>query len=116
MPFIHVHTSEAVDAACGAELAAGLSRVVAEGIGKPEQYVMAAVSGESQMVISGQTGPAAFVDVRSIGGLSAEVNGGLTRKICALLEETLGIPGDRVYMNFTDVARSDWGWNGQTFG
>ena len=116
MPFIHVHTSETVDEARAAALAADLSRLVAEGIGKPEKYVMAGVTGGVSMMMSGQIGPTAFVDVRSIGGLSPEVNGELTRAVCAALEGALGIPGDRVYVNFADVARSDWGWNGRTFG
>jgi phenylpyruvate tautomerase PptA (4-oxalocrotonate tautomerase family) len=56
------------------------------------------------------------VDIRSIGGLSDDVNRQLSQKICKLLKESLGVPPDRVYLNFTDVRPGNWGWNGDTFG
>jgi len=30
--------------------------------------------------------------------------------------ESLDIPGNRIYLNFTEVQASHWGWNGATFG
>ncbi len=42
-----------------------MSNIIAEKIGKPEQYVMVTMSG-GPMMMSGKTDPAAFVDVRSI--------------------------------------------------
>jgi phenylpyruvate tautomerase PptA (4-oxalocrotonate tautomerase family) len=68
------------------------------------------------MQMSGNAGEAAFVDVRSIGGLSDDVNRRLSQKICKLLNETLGVPQNRIYLNFADVKASHWGWNGSTFG
>ena len=56
------------------------------------------------------------MDIRSIGGLSGKVNGRLAQKVCALLQELLGITPDRVYLNFIDVPAANWGWNGSTFG
>jgi len=66
--------------------------------------------------MSGKPGEAAFVDVRSIGGLNDDVNRQLAQKICSLLKDSLGVPLDRVYLNFTEVAAGNWGWNGDTFG
>ena len=40
----------------------------------------------------------------------------LSQKVCKLLNDSLGVPEDRVYLNFTDVEASNWGWNGSTFG
>ena len=54
--------------------------------------------------------------IRSIGGLSGDVNRKLSQQVCNLLNESLGIPPNRVYLNFTDVGASHWGWNGSTFG
>jgi phenylpyruvate tautomerase len=56
------------------------------------------------------------VDLRSIGGLSDEVNRKLSQQVCKLLKDSLGISPDRVYLNFTDVEAPNWGWNGSTFG
>jgi phenylpyruvate tautomerase PptA (4-oxalocrotonate tautomerase family) len=72
--------------------------------------------GQAAMLMSGNPGDAAFVDVRSIGGLTKEVNRKLSQKVCKLLNDSLGVPEDRVYLNFTEVKASDWGWNGSTFG
>jgi phenylpyruvate tautomerase len=96
-------------------LLAALSKIVAETIGKPEQYVMVTAS-QAAMQMSGSPGDAAFVDVRSIGGLNGEVNRKLAQKVCQLLHDSLGIPPDRIYLNFTDVPAGRWGWNGNTFG
>ena len=56
------------------------------------------------------------MDIRSIGGLSGEVNRKLSQKICRLLNDALAIPPGRVYLNFTDVKAANWGWKGETFG
>jgi hypothetical protein len=82
--------------------------------GKPEEYVMVTV-GQSGMLMSGKGGDAAFVDVRGIGGLNSETNRRLSQQICKLLKDSMGITGDRVYLNFTDVEAENWGWNGSTF-
>jgi phenylpyruvate tautomerase PptA (4-oxalocrotonate tautomerase family) len=66
--------------------------------------------------MSGKPGDAAFVDVRSIGGLGGDVPANLSRKICALLAESLAIAPNRIYLNFTEVEASNWGWKGDTFG
>ncbi|MGO8925613.1 MAG: phenylpyruvate tautomerase MIF-related protein [Limisphaerales bacterium] len=96
-------------------LLAALSRIVAEAIGKPEDYVMVTVS-QAAMLMSGKPGEAAFVDLRSIGGLSHDVNRQLSQKLCRLLHESLRVPESRIYLNFTEVAASNWGWKGATFG
>jgi len=92
-----------------------LSAVVSEILGKPEQYVMI-VMEQSAIMMSGSDAPAAFVDMRSIGKLNQKTNTQLTQRICAVFEEKLGIPAERVFLNFTDVAASNWGWNSRTFG
>jgi len=115
MPLISLHTSVAVSEDKRAELLAALSRITAESIGKPEQYVMAVIQ-EGAFLMSGEPGPAAFVEVRSIGGLSANVNRTISDKLCALLSESLATSPERVYINFTEVSASNWGWNSATFG
>jgi len=115
MPLLKLETTVVLPEDKRKSLLASLSKAVADSIGKPEQYVMVAVA-PSAMLMSGVGGDAAFVDIRSIGGLSADVNRKLSQKLCKLLSETLGVPQNRTYINFTDVDASDWGWNGSTFG
>jgi phenylpyruvate tautomerase len=116
MPLIKLQTSVSVAEDKRKALLASLSRILTESIGKPEQYVMATVEESVPIVMSGQYEAAAFADVRSIGGLNTQVNAQIARKVCALLEQSLGISPNRVYLNFTDVRAGDWGWNAATFG
>ena len=115
MPLLKLETTVALSDERKQTLLASLSKIVAGTIGKPEQYVMVIVS-PAAMLMSGKPGEAALVDIRSIGGFSDDVNQRLAQKICNLLSEFLGVPPDRIYLNFTDVAAGNWGWNGDTFG
>ena len=92
-----------------------VSKQVAAITGKPEQYVMVTLS-PAQLCMAGKPDDGAFVDVRGIGGLTPEVNRKLAKALCDLLHEELGLAPARVYLNFTDVAADNWGWNGGTFG
>jgi len=115
MPLLKVETAVVLSDEKRKALLAALSKAVAGTIGKPEQYVMVAI-GSGAILMSGEPGDAAFVDIRSIGGLTADVNRKLSQQVCKLLNDSLGIAADRVYLNFTDVEASNWGWNGSTFG
>jgi phenylpyruvate tautomerase PptA (4-oxalocrotonate tautomerase family) len=115
MPLLKLETTVPLPEEKGKLLLAAFSKAVAETIGKPEQYVMITVS-QSAMLMSGKAGDAAFVDIRSIGGLNDETNRKLSQQICKLLNDLLGIAPERVYLNFSDVEAGNWGWNGSTFG
>lgn len=115
MPLLKLETSVDLSTRQRTELLPALSRILAEGIGKPEQYVMVTI-GAAAIMMSGKESDAAFCDVRSIGGLNGDVNSRLSRRICDLLQTSLGIAPDRVYLNFSNVSAADWGWSGRTFG
>ena len=115
MPLLKVETTVPLPEEKGKLLLAALSKAVAGTIGKPEQYVMVTLS-HSAMLMAGKAGDAAFVDIRSIGGLNGEINRKLSQQICKLLKDSLGIAPERVYLNFSDVEAGNWGWNGSTFG
>ena len=115
MPLLKLETTVVLSEDKRKALLVSLSKAVAETIGKPEQYVMV-TAGQAAMVMSGKPGDSAFADIRSIGGLSDNVNRKLSRQVCKLLKDSLGISPDRVYLNFTDVDAGNWGWNGSTFG
>ena len=122
MPLIKIETNQALSANESQKLCENLSRLAAEVLGKPEQYVQVVLhqNPDQHLFIMhgglpGGAGHAAFVDVRSIGGLSPQVNRVLAKRICALLAE-VDVPGERVYLNFTDVSASNWGHNGAIFG
>jgi phenylpyruvate tautomerase PptA (4-oxalocrotonate tautomerase family) len=115
MPLLRLETTVVLTDDKRKALLASLSKIVAETIGKPEQYVMLTIS-PAAILMSGKPGDAALVDVRSIGGLSGDVNRLLSQKVCRLLNESLGVSQERIYLNFTDLEAGNWGWKGTTFG
>jgi phenylpyruvate tautomerase len=116
MPLIRLQTNVSLSSEVSTGLCADLSRLCAEVIGKPEAYVVAIVDDHQTMSFGGKPGPAAFVEVRSIGGLSPTVNRSLSERICALVTSSIQVESPRVYLNFIDVAASNWGHDGGTFG
>lgn len=93
-----------------------LSRLTAEGTGKPERYVMASIRDNVTMMFGGQTDPCALLTIKSIGGLNQTVNQSLSEQIAEALEDELAIPQDHIYLTFEELAPTHWGWNGKTFG
>ncbi len=115
MPLLKLSVSVKLDDGKKATMLKSLSKMIAETLGKPENYVMVTIE-TTAMLMSGKSEPAAFADVRSIGALGPEPNRDFTEKLCAFLKDQCGIPANRVYVNFTDVDANYWGWNGSTFG
>ena len=116
MPLIKLQVATAVPQDKKHAILTAASRIMAEATGKPETYVMAMIEDNALASFAGAVYPAAFADVRGIGGLDGAVNTTISRDICALLEQELGIEADKVYLNFTDVPARNWGWNSSTFG
>jgi phenylpyruvate tautomerase len=115
MPLLKLETNVALSDEKKNLLLPALSKIVAATIGKPENYVMVTMNS-CAILMSGNVGDAAFIDVRSIGGLSAGVNRQLSNKISTLLKESLGIVENRIFLNFSDIDAGNWGWNGSTLG
>ncbi len=114
MPLIRLETDIIMNREQETDLAGKLSTIVSEELGKPLEYVMASV-GTCCILLSGEPGSAALVQIMSIGGLNAAVNGSIAATVSKLLEETLGLSPDRVYITFSDIPGENWAWQGRTF-
>jgi phenylpyruvate tautomerase len=115
MPLLKLETNVAISDEKKKSLLPALSKIVAETLGKPEDYVMVTINS-STILMAGKPGDAAFVDVRSIGNLSLAVNKQLSKSICTLLKESLGLAPGCIFLNFSDIDAANWGWKGSTFG
>jgi len=117
MPLIQLDTSCGLpDQKQKQSLAKTLSRLAAEGTGKPERYVMACVHDNVTMTMSGAPGPCALVTIKAVGGLSKSVNQTLAAQVSQLLQKELAISKDCVYLTFEELAPTHWAWDGKTFG
>src|ERR1019366_9684727 len=67
MPLLKLDTTVVLSDDKRKALFASLSKIMAETIGKPEQYVMVTI-GSAAILMSGKPGDAAWGDGRSIGG------------------------------------------------
>jgi phenylpyruvate tautomerase PptA (4-oxalocrotonate tautomerase family) len=114
MPLLKINTNRPLSGEQRADLLKTASKTVAEILGKPERYVMVTLEHNPDMMFAGACAPAAYLELKSIG-LPGERTGDLSAHLCSLIEDSLDIPRDRVYIEFADAIRHMWGWNGTTF-
>jgi len=114
MPLLSIITNQPLAEAQHRPVLEQLSRDVAETLGKPERYVMVSYRHNPHMLFGGSDDPLAYLELKSIG-LPAERTAALSATLAAAMQQHLGIPADRVYVEFADAERHLWGWNGGTF-
>ena len=115
MPLIQVFTSVS-PSDYGKALLGDLSKLAATAFGKPERWVMTCLVPGVQMTFGGDRAAAAFVAVKNVGTMSGDDTAALSRAICERVSKALGVPFDRIYIDFADAVGAMWGWNGETFG
>lgn len=114
MPYLRVDTNLPVRGGKDKNICEKLSAFTAKLLGKPETYVLCHVLGEQALSHGGSFDPAAFVTLKSIG-LPANRTTEFSAAICGFLEKELGIPPNRVYIDFADLERTLFGWDSRTF-
>jgi phenylpyruvate tautomerase len=115
MPYLKLSTTESIPDERSPQLLDQLSKLMAQQTGKPERYVMVQVEGGKAMLFAGHNQPLAYVECKSIGLTAAQAKA-ISSSLCRLLNDTLQIPSDRVYIEFSNCPAEYWGWNGSTFG
>jgi phenylpyruvate tautomerase len=114
MPMLKIQTNIILADESKKTLAALASSTVAGILGKPERYVMVGIEENPSMLFGGSDAPLAYLELKSIG-LPESQTSEFSARLAKLLEEQLGLPADRVYIEFADAPRNMWGWNGGTF-
>ncbi|MDD5036862.1 MAG: phenylpyruvate tautomerase MIF-related protein [Methylococcaceae bacterium] len=114
MPYLKIQLNRSLEAEKSQPFLALVSQQTAKELGKPESYVMAELTTNPAMLFAGTDEPAAYVELKSIG-LPSVQHKALSQLLCSLLEQELGVPPGRIYIEFTDVKGACWGWNGSTF-
>jgi phenylpyruvate tautomerase PptA (4-oxalocrotonate tautomerase family) len=112
MPYLKVQTNAPV--ASAEELARKASAFLSEQLGKPESYIMIAVEPVGTMLFAGSPDATVFVEVKSIGLTDARTTE-LSEALCGFLGAELGVPANRIYIEFAGVPRAMWGWDNRTF-
>ncbi|GMT19028.1 hypothetical protein PFISCL1PPCAC_10325 [Pristionchus fissidentatus] len=95
-----------------------LSSTLAELLHKPESYVAVHVVGDQKISFGGDSkAPAGSAILKSIGSLgTSKLNNDIAGVLHPLLEKSLGIKQNRLYIEYINLAASAVSHNGQTFG
>lgn len=111
MPFINSKVSVAMSREKKESIKAKLGEAITIIPGKSENWLMLGFEDSYDLYFQGnQNEPTAFIEVKVYGRLAASVCDELTGVICNIFQEELGIPKNRIYIKYEEVA--NWGWNG----
>lgn len=117
MPLIKVQSSVASPESAAVEaMLKQLSKSLAQHTGKPEAYIMTAFEPEVAMTFAGTTEPACYIEIKSVGSMKPEQTLAMSQDFCQQVQDSLGVPLERTYIEFADAKGYMWGWNGSTFG
>ncbi|MGK7918580.1 MAG: phenylpyruvate tautomerase MIF-related protein [Trichodesmium sp.] len=118
MPLIKVQTSvskpekDTIDS-----LLKNLSSGMAKHFSKSESYVMTIFESDIPMTFGGNSNePVCYMEIKSIGSMNPNQTKAISQDFCQQINQVLGIPTNRIYMEFSDAKGSMWGWNNSTFG
>lgn len=117
MPLIKVQTSvDTPEPATVEGLLKVLSAKLAKHLSKPESYVMTVFEAGVAMTFAGTTEPVCYVEIKSVGSMSPAQTKAMSQDFCQVINEKLGVPTNRIYLEFADAKGAMWGWNSSTFG
>jgi len=114
MPYLKAITNDTLDPRQRARFLETASRIVAEALEKPEQYMMVAMEDQAAVRFAGSDAPCCYLEMKSIG-FPGDDTGRMAQILCDLVEAELGIPPERTFIEFVDVPRPMWGWDRKTF-
>lgn len=113
MPFINTKYSADITPAQETDIKSQLAEAVSI-IGKSESWLMVGFEPNCSLYFRGEKSEKiAFVEVSLYGGASAAAYDKLTSEICRILENSLGVPRDKIYVKYSPT--DNWGWNGGNF-
>jgi phenylpyruvate tautomerase PptA (4-oxalocrotonate tautomerase family) len=114
MPFMRIQTNYVLFDEKKEEILEEMSSLLSEILGKSEDYIMISLSDSVKMRFVRSDKPAMFIELKSIG-LDRSACKNFSDKICSFIENRVPVKKERIYIVFSDVERSLWGWNGTTF-
>lgn len=113
MPYINTKTNIEIPGDKEENIKSRLGEAAAI-IGKSEAYLMVNMEDCCRLYFGGNgTDPAAFVEIRLFGKASKAAYNKMTKAVCDILNEELGIAGNRIYVQYEEVP--NWGFNGTLF-
>lgn len=113
MPYLNVNTNLPVSDSEQQDWLEEATNFISRVVDIPTDYVMTQLQASQKISFAGTHDPCAFVSLRAIG-LNEAKSQTLSRELCAFLEDTLKIPAERTFIEFSNTPRHLWGWNSKT--
>lgn len=112
MPFINTNTNVEITKEKELAIKSRLGKAI-ELLGKSESWLMISFEDQSSMYFKGESAPMAFVDIAVFGKSTDEQCRNMTKEVCAIFNEELGISPDMIYVKYSGT--NQWGWNNMNF-
>jgi len=91
-----------------------LGQAINEMPGKSEESLMIAMQDDQSMYFRGKSKEkAAIVELKMLYTQTLEAKEDFTKKVCDIYSQELGIPGEEIFVAFTETEKGNWGWNGK---
>ena len=113
MPYFSIETNRQIDDVTNENLMKKATKFLSEMMGKPEHVIMVTIRPGMPYVFGGLGDPAAYVRIKAVSlerGKCPE----FSKKVCDFLENEIGVPRDRVFIEFVDIDPKIFGFNGNT--
>ena len=114
MPLITIETNQSIPTQNVDELLKSITALAATMLGKSQNYVMVTFTHNKNMLFADNDEAMVLLQLKSIG-LAASATADLSAALCEHMESRLHVPKHRIYIEFVDVPRKMWGYNGSTF-
>lgn len=112
MPFIEVKTNQNISdvkTAVKEELGKAITAIP----GKSESWLMIEISDKLDMYFQGSDAPCAMFEISIFGNATDSAYDDLTKRICTISQEYLGVSPERTYVKYTEI--DHWGYNNFNF-
>ena len=113
MPYINAKASIPVTPEQELELKTKFGKAITL-LGKGEAWLMVEVEDNCRLWFRGENSdPMAFVEISLLGKASEDQYDKMTKAVCEIVSDTLGIGGEEIYVKYEEC--DHWGYNSFNF-
>ena len=110
MPWVNVNVNRTFSEEKQDQLKAELAKILYDVLEKEERGVVVTFNTVFGMYRAGERcDDAAALDVKYIGNFALEKKQEITRRVCKLFSESLGLDPKKIIVLFTEVLSENWG-------
>ena len=113
MPYINVKTNAKLVNQSKELIKSELGKAITAIPGKSEAWLMVNIDEPSALYFKGSDDSCAMFEVSIFSKATDDAYDDLTARICSISEKYLGVPAERTYIKYSEIAH--WGWNNMNF-